>query len=393
MKLLTVFCAFLVTSAFAAERPTVAILPVPGGGIQPQVAVDQDEVVHLVYFKGSPTHGDIFYVRSRNEGATFSQPVRVNSQAGSAVAAGTIRGAQLAVGQRGRVHVVWNGSTKAVLRGPLNPEMAQDNPHNGLPLLYSRTNDSGDGFEPARNLMTRTFGLDGGAAVAADKDGRVYVGWHASSESALKGEAGRRVWIARSVDEGQSFSAEQPAFDQPTGACACCGMALHLDSGGNLYSLYRSARELVHRDVYLLFSETGDKPFRGRRLHEWEIGACPVSSMVLVPYESGLMAAWETESQVYFASIAGGSLDSSDPKRPSGEARQRKHPRIARDRYGQTLLVWAEVPGWGQQGTLAWQTFDTDGTSVLRGVSKVSLSAWSFGAAFPRSQGGFVVVQ
>lgn len=41
----------------------------------------------------------------------------------------------------------------------------------GEPMLYSRSNDSGTAFEPERNLMTRTFGLDGGGIIAADSTG------------------------------------------------------------------------------------------------------------------------------------------------------------------------------------------------------------------------------
>jgi hypothetical protein len=46
----------------------------------------------------------------------------VNSQPESAIAAGTIRGAQLAIGKAGRVHVAWNGSQNAEPVGPLNPD-------------------------------------------------------------------------------------------------------------------------------------------------------------------------------------------------------------------------------------------------------------------------------
>ena len=72
---------------------------VPNGGIQPQVAVDDIGTLHLVYYTGDAHHGDLFYARSNDGGASFSSPVRVN-EGGSAIAAGTIRGAQLALGKR-----------------------------------------------------------------------------------------------------------------------------------------------------------------------------------------------------------------------------------------------------------------------------------------------------
>jgi hypothetical protein len=106
------FCLASVGLA-AAESARVTLLRTPEGGIQPQAAVDSQGVVHLIYYKGESGGGDIFYVRREPGRESFSAPVQVNSQPGSAIAVGTIRGAQLAVGKGGRVHVTWNGGKGA----------------------------------------------------------------------------------------------------------------------------------------------------------------------------------------------------------------------------------------------------------------------------------------
>jgi hypothetical protein len=49
----------------------------PGSGIQPQVAVDRKGVLHLIYFSGDPSAGDVYYVRKAPGAPEFSQPVRV----------------------------------------------------------------------------------------------------------------------------------------------------------------------------------------------------------------------------------------------------------------------------------------------------------------------------
>src|SRR5262249_51549302 len=140
------------------EQPgNVKRLRVPNKGIQPQVAVDDKGVLHLIYFLGDPGHGDIFYVRSSDEGATFSRPLQVNSVSESAIAMGNIRGAHLAVGKNSRVHVAWNASGKRV-RG-----------NEGM--LYTRLNDEGTSFELQRNVFAAAAGLDGGGSVAADDSG------------------------------------------------------------------------------------------------------------------------------------------------------------------------------------------------------------------------------
>ena len=92
IRLLLVALAVVASATrLCAIEPPVKMVRVPDAGIQPQAAVDDKGVIHLIYFKGDPAKGDIFYVHSADGGATFSAPVRVNSQPGSAIAIGTIR--------------------------------------------------------------------------------------------------------------------------------------------------------------------------------------------------------------------------------------------------------------------------------------------------------------
>ena len=84
------------------STPQVKLLRVPNGGIQPQVVVDRTGTTHMIYFHGDPSHGDVSYVRMSKNEKTFSDPIGVNSTAGSAIAIGNIRGPQLAMGKIGR---------------------------------------------------------------------------------------------------------------------------------------------------------------------------------------------------------------------------------------------------------------------------------------------------
>src|SRR5262245_65305293 len=104
------------TPARAVSASLVTLARVPDDGIQPQIAVAQG-AVHLIYFKGEAAGGDVFYAKSAGGGA-FGAPVRVNTQPGSIIATGTVRGAQIALGRNGRVHVAWMGSSRATPRGP-----------------------------------------------------------------------------------------------------------------------------------------------------------------------------------------------------------------------------------------------------------------------------------
>src|SRR5438309_5759137 len=54
--------AGLAQSEDSKTLPVVTLMRVPNRGIQPQVAVDSGRV-HMIYFRGEPANGDIFYVR------------------------------------------------------------------------------------------------------------------------------------------------------------------------------------------------------------------------------------------------------------------------------------------------------------------------------------------
>ncbi len=366
----------------------VTLLRVPGGGIQPQTVVDGRGALHLLYFAGKPEAGDLFYVRSRDNGKTFSSPLRVNRTLGSAIAMGNIRGGQIAVGRGGRtVHVVWNGSGTA-------PKGAGGE----TPFLYARLNDAGNAFEAERNLMGRTHTLDGGGTLAADDVGGVWVFWHAFARAKGDDESVRRVWLARSRNDGRTFAPETPVWEKPTGACGCCGMRALARKKGGVCLLYRSATGNVDRDTFLLASTPGgDAPFAGARLHPWRLNACPMSLFGLDDGAAGndTLAAWETAGQVYFSRVPGGRPGAAGPPITApGPGGRRRYPVIAADpATGNVLMVWAEGMGWAQGGAVAWQGWDHAGRVLpgLRGRVE-GVPPWSLVGVFVRPNAGFTVV-
>ena len=89
--LVTLLCAALGTAVVVragaaharSAQPQVTLLRVPHGGIQPQVATDEKGTLHLIYFAGDPSHGDLYHVHSADAGASFSDPIRVNREPGN----------------------------------------------------------------------------------------------------------------------------------------------------------------------------------------------------------------------------------------------------------------------------------------------------------------------
>jgi hypothetical protein len=347
----------------------VKVLRAPEGGIQPQAAVDQKGVAHLIYLKGDPKAGELWYTRLE-DGDKFAPAIEVAPAEKGAMAIGNIRGAQIAVGKSGRVHVAWMGGGKI--------------------MYYTRLNDAGNAFETPRNLVTWAGGLDGGGTVAADWKGNVFVAWNGSAPDNKAGEMGRAIFSARSTDEGKTFSREERLTGTNIGVCACCGMRGHADSTGRVYFLYRAA-DGASRDMTLLESSDTGKSFKAETVSKWPVNTCPMSSSSMSEVSDGILAATESKGRVAFAHVFADSLTISDTigAPPTGK---QKHPVVAVNDNGETLLAWTENMGWAKGGSLAWQVYDRNRKPIGMKGTAAGVPVWSLITGFARPGGDFVIV-
>jgi hypothetical protein len=383
-------------AAHAQPAPQVRLVRVPESGIQPQAATDARGTLHLLYFKGDPKAGDLFYTTRAADAADFSPPLRVNSQPGSAIAIGNDRGGQFALGRDGRVHVAWNGSATATPKAPKNPAMAADAPANGVPMLYSRLADSRAAFEPQRNLMTRSVALDGGGSVTADASGVVVVVWHGlplADAQGASGETFRRVLLARSTDDGATFAPEVPISADGVGACGCCGLKAFAATDGSIDILFRAATRSVNRDTVLLRSTDRGVTFASTTVDPWPLNSCPMTTAAMANGPGGLLLAYQTQDQVFLSRRPGDSDRLAPAVSPPGDAAGRKYPAVAANASGHILLVWTQGVSWDRGGSVCWQVLGPDlkpisGASGSRG----GVPAWSLVAAAAGPDGTFLVI-
>jgi hypothetical protein len=201
------------------------------------------------------------------------------------------------------------------------------------------------------------------------------------------------MWVVRSQDDGATFSAEEPALERQTGACACCGTRALADRNGTLYLLFRAATGGVDRDMYLVRSDGRADHFRGESIHPWRAEICPMSSETMAESDSGVLAAWETRGQVYFSRIDPQTHRAGLPIAPAGGRGNRKHPAVAGNARGETILAWTEGTGWQKGGSLAWQVFDRAGRPVgPEGRIENGVPVWSLATVVARPDGGFTII-
>ena len=349
----------------AVLSDTVTLLRIPDGGRLPSALVDDGGVVHLVYFQGEPRAGDLLYAKRAPGESDWSEPQFVNSQAETAVGIGPIDGGQVALGADGRLHVVWFklGRTE---------------------FLYTRSNDAGTGFERQFTLAGGED-VEAGPAVAADRDGGVYVFWHTGEPP----EAERSVYMAVSHDNGRSFEPARPVSAAAEGACDCCGLRALTEGPGVVRVSYRGAGDNVRRGQRLLTSRDAGRTFEDTPIDDWRINACPISTSSLAAGPTGATMAWENAGQVFLSPVDAPQQTLA----PSGAAEwRRKNPAVATNPRGETLLAWADGPGWQSGGTFHWQIYDAGGEPIDDRGTGPEIPEGSVPAVVAEPSGGFLVL-
>ena len=172
------------------------------------------------------------------------------------------------------------------------------------------------------------------------------------------------------------------------GACACCGIRARIDPAGALHVLFRAAESGVNRSELWLKSLDHGKSFSVLQEDPWKTATCPASSASLSFAARHAVGAWETDNRVV-ATLR--NEQSSVPLKLTGKGKQ-KHPTVAVNAKGQTLVTWVEDAGWGTPGTLVCQVFNEKGDAQGDPARKTGLPAWSFGAPYLDAAGNFVVL-
>lgn len=114
--------------------------------------------------------------------------------------------------------------------------------------------------------------------------------------------------------------------------------------------------------------------------------------MALVEGPDGVTAAWDTDGQIYFASIKPGTPDFTKPQSVPGPGEDRKHPALAVNAGGERIIIWAEGTGWQKGGALAWQVFDKTGKPTAeKGRVERGIPVWGLPTVVA-TDGGFTII-
>jgi hypothetical protein len=346
---LAALLAALIATHAAEVSERVQVVRVPGVSRAMKAERGANGTIHLLFDADDGPR----YVKSEDDGATFSVPITVVNQTARQPGLEFITW-DLAVGQEGRVHVAL-GSNAWKLKLPKEESG----------LFYATLAPGAKAFAPLRNLNHKP---SEGFSLAAGGRGAV-------AASFLSG----KLYTMASRDGGETFTpfAELNANLDP---CKCCTTSTTYGPDGRLALLYREETN-NERDIYLVLSDqaSGGRQIRTRiSTTPWKLEACPMTYFTIRGTSTGYVAAWPTKGQIYFARLdKDGALLTPGEIMTPGRNGMRTGILALSASDGSTLVAWKN------QDMLGWQLYDAAGQSQGRSGSAPSPGTGAAGVALP----------
>lgn len=276
-------------------------------GDAPTIAVAPDQTVFISWTAkveaGSGHATDIYVSASRDQGRTFSAPVKVNDDPKPAD-----HGMHsLAVGKDGRIYVAWlderNVAPMPAMDMKMNQGASGHHMESNREVFISYSSDGGQTFSPNKRVAADVCPCCK-TSLAIAPDGRVYLSWR----QVLPGEF-RHIAVASSTDQGQTFSQPKIVGDDQwmIPGCPVSGSSMAVLAGGKLRVLWYSAGKNGETGIYSADSTDGGNTFTSRHLvSKGETRGTPV----LLSDAATSIAVWEGGDNILTAAVSSTPADS-----------------------------------------------------------------------------------
>jgi hypothetical protein len=207
-----------------------------GLAFDPDVAIDRDDYINLVWQDTGSGNSMILFSRSTDAGRTFSEPLPVSSGAGDATEV------HLTTDAAGRLHAAWVDTS------------AGDHQ-----IFYGRSTDGGSTWSSPINLSDLAGANTHKTAVLAFED-TIFVAWDESERTG-------QVFLAKSTDGGLSFGRPVQISAANLQRGRGHSPAMVRDSEGTLHIVWVDSSVVGNDDGLLYYSNTKDgRTFLPQRL-------------------------------------------------------------------------------------------------------------------------------
>lgn len=284
---------------------------------QPQLAAGNGLVV--LTFAEDHT---IYFASSRDQGRTFSQPVKVADV--PILAAGRHRGPRVVI------------LKDAILISAVVGDTLSTGPHaHGLPadgnLNVWRSVDQGKTWTKS-GMINDVAGAarEGLHAITSDRNGNVLAAW------LDKRAEGTQIYGSRSTDGGRTWSKNVSIYSSPDGTvCTCCVPSIAADESGQIWVMWRNALG-GSRDMYITSTRDGARfePAQKIGVGTWPLNACPMDGGGLAVEGNHVITGWRREGNIFLA----------EPGKPETKVGVGKDVAIARGKKG-IYSAWSNGAG------------------------------------------------
>lgn len=251
---------------------------------QPQLTAAHG-LVSMTFGAGS----SIYLAASKDQGATFSPPVKV--AAPGALALGRHRGPRATI------------LKDSILVTAVVAQKVATGPHaHGLPengnLLVWRSTDQGRTWKQT-GVVNDVPGAtrEGFHAISVAPDGSIFAVWLDQRTPGMK------LYGARSKDGGLTWAKNVEVYNSPDGSiCSCCHPSLTIGANGRVWVMWRNVID-GYRDLYVTYSDDGVhfQPAAKQGVGAWKLNACPMDGGGFFVENGQVTSAWRRESDVYLA--------------------------------------------------------------------------------------------
>ena len=204
----------------------------------------------------------ILFSKSLDEGMTWSDPLRISHVAGDCIDSdNTVEGAVPAVGPNGEIYVAWAGPEGIVFNKSLDQGETWLDREMQVDPMPTGWDYSIPGIYRANGLPITVCDLSSG-----EHHGTIYINW----SDQRNGSDDTDVWLSKSINGGQTWSAPVRVNDDPAGKHQFFTWMTIDQTNGYLYFVFYDRRNYndSNTDVYVALSTDGGNTFINRKISE-----------------------------------------------------------------------------------------------------------------------------
>lgn len=352
------------------------------------------QFVALAFAASDASGADVFVSVSRDGGARFGTPVRVNATPGDSRVGGEQPPRVALVERKGGtpdIAVVWTAKAAE-----------------GTRLLTARSTDGGKSFG-ANTVVPGSGGAGsrGWESVAVDNSGHLFTLWLDHRESARARDMPAMAEMKHDpTAKAQLSKLYFASLDDKTprvitsGVCYCCKTSLATGADGSVYGVWRHVYPGSQRDIALAVSRDGGRTFSSPvRVSEdhWQFDGCPENGPALaVDRDRRVHVAWPTPPDgktgtplaLFYAMSRDGRSFTPRVRVPTNGAAH--HVQMAATADGTLLLVWDEIGAGGRKVRLARARTDDAGKVSFDELPSVESGSGSYPVVAATASGAVV---